>query len=114
MVSGQSFGSSTVSLACLTVQGFPGSHSLRLAFGSFFYHLILAVLLFAQAVSFFIVFSYAWLLCNHCFPRNFGRQSWRDIPLRVWPWFLFGVSKVPKVEAPGHPPPLSDAVVNGY
>ena len=41
MVSGQSFGSSVVSLACITstcsVQRFPGGHSLRLAFGSFFY-----------------------------------------------------------------------------
>ena len=41
MVSGQSFGSSAVSLACITsmclVQCFRGSHSLRLAFGSFFY-----------------------------------------------------------------------------
>ena len=39
MVSGQWFGSSTVSLACIismcSVQRFPGSHSLRLAFGSF-------------------------------------------------------------------------------
>ena len=37
---GQSFGSSAVSLACVTpmcsVQCFPGSHSLRLAFASFF------------------------------------------------------------------------------
>ena len=41
MVSGHSFGSSTVSLACITsmcsVQCFRGGHSLRLAFGSFFY-----------------------------------------------------------------------------
>ena len=41
MVSSQSFGSSAVSLACITsmcpVQRFPGGHSLRLAFGSFFY-----------------------------------------------------------------------------
>ena len=41
MVSGRSFGSSAVSLACITsmcsVQCFRGSHSLRLAFGSFFY-----------------------------------------------------------------------------
>ena len=41
MVSGQSFGSSAVSLACITsmcsVQHFPGGHSLCLAFGSFFY-----------------------------------------------------------------------------
>ena len=41
VVSGQLFGSSTVSLACITpmcsVQRFSGGHSLRLAFGSFFY-----------------------------------------------------------------------------
>ena len=38
MVSSQSFGSSVVSLACITsmcsVQRFPGGHSLRLALGS--------------------------------------------------------------------------------
>ena len=68
---GQSFDSSAVSLACITsmcsVQRFPGGHSLRLAFGSFFYRLILAVLLFGQAVSFIVIFGYAWLLCNRCF-----------------------------------------------
>ena len=41
MVSSQSFGSSLVSLACITsmcsVQRLPGGHSLSLAFGSFFY-----------------------------------------------------------------------------
>ena len=41
MVSGQSFGSSAVSLSCITsmfsVQRFPGGHSLHLAFGSFFH-----------------------------------------------------------------------------
>ena len=41
MVSGQSFGSSAVSLACITsmcsVQCFRGGHSLRLAFGSLHY-----------------------------------------------------------------------------
>ena len=41
MVSGRSFGSSAVSLACITsmcsVQCFRGGHSLRLAFGSLFY-----------------------------------------------------------------------------
>ena len=41
VVSGQSFGSSAVSLACITsmcsVQCFCVGHSLRLAFGSFFY-----------------------------------------------------------------------------
>ena len=50
MASGQSFGSSAVSLACIvsmcSVQCFRGGHSLRLACGSFFYphpspHLIL-------------------------------------------------------------------------
>ena len=41
MVSSQSFGSSAVYLACITsicsVQHFPGSHCLRLSFGSFFF-----------------------------------------------------------------------------
>ena len=41
VVSGQLFGSSAVNLACITsmcsVQCFRGGHSLRLAFGSFFY-----------------------------------------------------------------------------
>ena len=41
MVSGRLFGSSAVSLACIasmcSVQCFLGGHSLRLAFGSFFY-----------------------------------------------------------------------------
>ena len=41
MVSGQSFGSRAVCLACITslcsVQRFPGGQSLRLAFGSIFY-----------------------------------------------------------------------------
>ena len=72
MVSGQPFGSSAVSHACITsmcsVQRFPGSHSLRLAFGSFFYRLILAVFCCSvKPFSFFVVFGYAWLLCNRCF-----------------------------------------------
>ena len=50
MVSGWSFGSSMVSLACITsmcsVQRFCGGHCLRLAFGSFFYRLILAFFFF--------------------------------------------------------------------
>ena len=38
VVSGQSFGSSVVSLACIaSMCSLPGGHSLRLAFGSFFY-----------------------------------------------------------------------------
>ena len=68
VVSEQSFGSSAVSLACIasicSVQHFPGSHSLHLAFGSFFYRLILAVFCCSVfAVSFFVI----WLrlaLCN--------------------------------------------------
>ena len=72
MVSGQSFGSSMVSLACITsmcsVQCFPGGHSLRSAFGSFFYRLILVVFCCSvKPCSFFVVFGYAWLLCNRCF-----------------------------------------------
>ena len=64
MVSGQSFGSSAVSLACITsmcsVQCFPVGHSLHLAFGSFFYCLILAVFWCSvKPFSFFIVFRYA-------------------------------------------------------
>ena len=46
MVSGRSFGSSAVSLACITsmcsVQCFRGGNSLRLAFGSFFYFITCA------------------------------------------------------------------------
>ena len=72
MVSGRSFGSSTVSLACITsmcsVQCFRGGHSLRLAFGSFFYRLILAIFDVAvKPFSFYVVFGYAWILCNRCF-----------------------------------------------
>ena len=73
MVSGRSFGSSAVSLACITsmcsVQCFRGGHSLRLAFGSFFYRLILAVFCCCRVkpFSFYVVFGYAWILCNRCF-----------------------------------------------
>ena len=72
VVSDQSFRSSMVSHPCITsmcsVQCFPGSHSLRSAFGSFFYHLILAVFCCSvKPCSFFVVFGYAWLLCNRCF-----------------------------------------------
>ena len=72
MVSSQSFGSSVVSLACITsmcsVQCFPGGHSLRSALGSFFYRLILAIFrCLVKQCSFFVVFGYAWLLSNRCF-----------------------------------------------
>ena len=64
MVSSRLFGSSAVSLACISamcsVQCFPGGHSLRLAFGSFFYRRILAGVwpwlfawLFSSAISWF-------------------------------------------------------------
>ena len=65
MVSGQSFGSSAVSLAGITsmcsVQGFRGGHSLRLAFG---FSLLFAVVV--KPFSFYVVFGYAWILCNRC------------------------------------------------
>ena len=77
MVSGQPFGSSAVSLACISfmcsVQCFPGGHSLRLAFGSFFYHRFL--LFFAvrsNRFSFFVVFGYAWFFVQLLFFRNLG------------------------------------------
>ena len=63
MVSGQSFGSSAVSLACITsmcsVQCFRGGHSLRLAFGSFFYRLILAVFCCCSQIVFLSTLSSA-------------------------------------------------------
>ena len=63
MVSGRSFGSSAVSLACITsmcsVQCFRGGHSLRLAFGSFFYRLILAVFLLLRSNRFLSTLSSA-------------------------------------------------------
>ena len=94
MVSGQLFGSSAVSLACISsmcsVQCFPGGHCLRLAFGSFFYRRILAVfLLFVQVIfSFFVVFGYTWFFVQSLFLRNLGRQFWRDVRLGVWPWLF--------------------------
>ena len=95
MVSGQSFGSSAVSHACITsmcsVQRFPGSHSLRLAFGSFFYRLIFAVfLLFGKAVFFLRCLRLRLAFGQSLFLRNLGRQAWRDVRLCVWPWFLLG------------------------
>ena len=56
MVSGQSFGSSAVSLAFITftcsVQCFGGGHSLRLAFGSFFYLWGWTLVAFTEVVVF--------------------------------------------------------------
>ena len=90
MVSGQPFGSSAVSLACISsmcsVQCFPGGHCLRLAFGSFFYH---RFLLFVQTV-FLSLLSSATLgfLCNRCFFVILaGRSS-----LRLAMVFCLGVS----------------------
>ena len=95
MVGGQSFGPSAVCLACITsmcsVQRFPGSHSLRLAFGSSFYRLILAVvLLFGKAVFFLRCLRLRLAFVQSFFLCNLGRQSWRDVRLCVWPWFLLG------------------------
>ena len=93
VVSEQSFGSSAVSLACITsicsVQPFPGSHSLHLAFGSFFYCLILAV--FCCSVKPFSLSSLATLgFMQSSFLRNLGCPSWWDVRLCVWAWFLLG------------------------
>ena len=95
VVSGQSFGSSTVSLACITsmcsVQCFPGGHSLRLAFGSFFYRLILAVFCCCgQTVFFLRCLRLRLAFVQSLFLRNLGRQSWRNVRPCVWPWFLLG------------------------
>ena len=102
MVSGQSFGSSTVGLACVTsmcsVQRFfPGGHSLCLAFGSF---------LCPHPSPFYssrCLVSLAWGLMagGRRFASHGGITLFRGLAL-------------PKVEAPEHPrrpPPLSDAVV---
>ena len=95
MVSGQSFGSSAVSLACITsmcsVQCFRGGHSLRLAFGSFFYRLILAVFCCCGQTVFFLRCLRLRLdFVQSLFLRNSGRQCWRDVRPGVWPWFLLG------------------------
>ena len=101
VVSGQSFGSSVVSLACISsmcsVQCFPGGHSLRLAFGSFFYRRILAVFCCSFKpffFSFFVVFGYAWFFVQSLFLRTLGRQSCRDVRLCVWPWFFAWVFRL--------------------
>ena len=58
--------------------------SWRLAFGSFFYRLILAVfLLFGKAVSFLRCLRLRLALVQSLFLRNLGRQSWRDARLCV-------------------------------
>ena len=107
-VSGQLFGSSTVSLACITsmcsVQRFSDGHSLRLAFGSFFYLLPPPPLYFSTDKSVGQV------------PGSIGvgAHGWRALVCQPWGRnSVYGLA-VPKVEAlghPGHPPPLSDTVV---
>ena len=83
LVSSQSFGSSAVSLACITsmcsVQRFPGGHSLRLAFGPFFYHLILAVFAVRSSCFFLPCLWQRLAFVQSLFPRNLGRQSWPTI-----------------------------------
>ena len=94
MVSGQSFGSSAVSLACITsmcpVQRFPGGHSLRLAFGPFFYP--------HRAPPFTLPLTGS---------IGVGAHGWRARVCQPWGRNCLGLA-VPKVEAPGHPghPPL--------
>ena len=101
MVSGQSFGSGVVSLACITsmcsVQHFPGIHSLRLAFGSFFYP--------HPSKLYSSTGKSVWQVTGSIGVRAHG---WR-----VWVCQLWGRnSGAPR--HPGHPPPLSDAVFNSY
>ena len=94
MVSGQSFGSSAVSHACITsmcsVQHFPGSHS------SFGLWIILlpsdcrCFLLFGKAIFFLRCLWLRSAFVQSLFLRNLGRKSWRDVRLCVWPWFLLG------------------------
>ena len=77
MVSSQSFGSSAVSLACISsmcsVQCFPGGYSLCLAFGSFFYRrFLLFFAVCSNCFSFFIVFGYAWFFVQSLFFCNLG------------------------------------------
>ena len=80
---GQSFGSSAISLVCISsmcsVQCFPGGYCLRLAFLSFFYRRILAV--FAVRSNRFFLSSlssgYAWFFVQSLFLRNLGRQFWQ-------------------------------------
>ena len=92
LVSSQSFGSSAVSLACITsmcsVQRFPGGHCLHLAFGSFFYRLTLAVFAVRSSCFFLPCLWQRLAFVQSLFPHNLGRQSWRDTPLCVRPWFL--------------------------
>ena len=97
MVSGQSFSSSTFNSSMCPVQCFPGGHSLRLAFGSFFYRRILAVFCCSFKpffFSFFVVFGYAWFFVQSLFLRTLGRQSCRDVRLCVWPWFFAWVFRL--------------------
>ena len=99
MVSGQSFGLSVVSLACITsmysVQRFPGGHSLRLAFGSFLYP--------HPSTLYSSTDKSVWQVPGSIGVRAHG---WR-----VWVCQPWGRNS----EAPGHPghlPPLSEAAVN--
>ena len=106
MVSSRAFGSSAVSLACITsmcsVECFPGGHSLRLAFGSSFYppslpHFI--VPLINQCDRCLVPLAWGLMAGGRGFASHGGVTLSRGLP---------------KVEAPGHPghpPPLSDAFV---
>ena len=70
-----------------SVQCFRGGHSLRLAFGSFFYRLILAVVCCCGQTFFFLhCFRLGLDFVQSMFIRNLGRQFW--VRPCVWPWFL--------------------------
>ena len=97
MVSGQSFGSSVVSLACITsmcsVQCFPGGHSLRSALGSFFYP--------HPSPPFILPLLNQ---CNGCLvPLAWGLMAGG----RRFASHGAGCAKVEAPGHPGHPPPLA-------
>ena len=108
MVSGQSFDSSAVSLACITsmcsVQRFPGGHSL----------FSLWIILLPSSLPSPLIFPLI-NQCDRCLaPLAWGLMAGGHGFASHGVITLFRGLAVRKVEAPehpGHPPPLSDAVV---
>ena len=103
MVSGQSFGSSVVSLACITsmcsVQCFPGGHSLRSALGSFFYPHPSPPLFFHCWIS----VTGAWFhWCGGSWLEGTGLPA-----MGAQLCLGAGCAKVEAPRQPGHPPPLA-------
>ena len=94
MVSGQSFGSSAVSLACISsmcsVQCFSwrplSSFSLWIILFTVRFLLFFAVR--SNRFFFFVVFGYTWFFVQQLFLCNLGRPFWWDVCLGVWPWLF--------------------------